>query len=128
VLRGLLAVLPLVDARRPAAGKVGIRRRKFYATRHSFISWALTRGMNLKALAEYVGTSVAMIEKSYGRFISDHGLAPLMSAAAMAPSEKSETGNLAGTFATKRPPQIEKPRGSRGLRSGPRGNRTGIAV
>ncbi len=36
--------------------------------------------MNLKALAEYVGTSVAMIENSYGRFMSDRGLAPLIDA------------------------------------------------
>ena len=55
--------------------------------------------MNLKALAEYVGTSVAMIENSYGRFISDRGLAPLMPAA---PSPEPETGNLAGTFASQR--------------------------
>ncbi len=58
----------------PVLQKLGIRRRKFYATRHTFVSWALTSGMNLKALAEYVGTSVAMIEKSYGRYISDRGL------------------------------------------------------
>jgi hypothetical protein len=30
--------------------KLEIRRRKFYATRHTFISWALTEGMYLKAL------------------------------------------------------------------------------
>ena len=40
--------------------------------------------MNLKAIGEYVGTSVAMIEKSYGRFISDRGLAPLLQAVATA--------------------------------------------
>ncbi|HXQ22306.1 MAG TPA: hypothetical protein VN812_11580 [Candidatus Acidoferrales bacterium] len=49
----------------------GIRPRKFYATRHTFISIALTRGVNLKWLAEYCGTSVTMIERSYGRFLAE---------------------------------------------------------
>lgn len=47
------------------------RRPKFYVTRHSFISGALTGGMNLKALGEYVGTSVAMIENRHQRFVSE---------------------------------------------------------
>ena len=40
-----------------------VRPRKFYATRHTFISVALTKGANLKWLADYCGTSVEMIEK-----------------------------------------------------------------
>jgi integrase len=47
----------------PALRRLNLRPRKFYATRHTFISVALTRGWNLKALAEYCGTSVAMIER-----------------------------------------------------------------
>jgi len=47
----------------------GLRPRKFYATRHTFISDALSQGANIKWLAEYCGTSVAMIEKHYGRYI-----------------------------------------------------------
>ena len=35
----------------------------------TFISLALSRGVNIKWLAEYCGTSVAMIEKHYGRYI-----------------------------------------------------------
>ena len=46
-----------------------IRPRKFYATRHTFISVALSHGNNIKWVAEYCGTSVAMIEKHYGRYI-----------------------------------------------------------
>jgi integrase len=46
-----------------------IRPRKFYATRHTFISDALSQNANIKWLAEYCGTSVAMIEKHYGRYI-----------------------------------------------------------
>ena len=50
-----------------------IRPRKFYATRHTFISVGLTAGVNLKWLAEYCGTSVAMIESHYGRYLERDG-------------------------------------------------------
>ncbi len=56
---------------------LGIRPRKFYATRHTFTSVALTAGVNIKFLAEYCGTSVAMIERSYGRFLQPEGFDPL---------------------------------------------------
>ena len=49
------------------AGRV--TARKFYATRHTFISDALSHGIHVKWLAEYYGTSVAIIEKHYGRYI-----------------------------------------------------------
>jgi integrase len=45
--------------------KLDIRHRKFYATRHTFITEQVKAGKNLKAIADYVGTSVAMIEKNY---------------------------------------------------------------
>jgi integrase len=47
----------------------GIRPRGPYHTRHTFISIALSNGANIKWLAEYCGTSVAMIEKHYGKYI-----------------------------------------------------------
>jgi integrase len=47
----------------------GVRARKFYAKRYTFISDALSNGLNIKWVAEYCGTSVAMIEKHYGRYI-----------------------------------------------------------
>jgi integrase len=47
----------------------GVRERKPYTMRHTFISLALTHGVNIKWLAEYCGTSVAMIEKHYGKYI-----------------------------------------------------------
>jgi integrase len=47
-----------------------IRERNFYNTRHTFISLALTAGENIKAIAEQCGTSVQMIEKHYGRYMS----------------------------------------------------------
>jgi len=46
--------------------KAGIHRhRKFYATRHTAITELVRAGHNLKAIADYVGTSVAMIEANY---------------------------------------------------------------
>jgi len=60
------------DHWRQALRGAGVRHRKFYATRHTFISVGLTKGLNLKFLAEYCGTSVAMIERSYGRFLASH--------------------------------------------------------
>ena len=55
---------------RRALTATGIRPRKFYATKYTFISVALTKGLNLKFIAEYCGTSVAMIEQHYGRFLA----------------------------------------------------------
>jgi integrase len=59
---------------------LGIRPRKFYNTRHTFIAWALSEGANLKGLAEYCGTSIQMIEQSYGRYMRKDFLGPLISA------------------------------------------------
>lgn len=42
-----------------------IRPRKFYATRHTFITEQVKRGELLKAIADYCGTSVQMIEDNY---------------------------------------------------------------
>jgi integrase len=45
--------------------KLGIKYRKFYCTRHTTITELVKAGHNLKAIADYVGTSVAMIEANY---------------------------------------------------------------
>jgi len=44
---------------------LGIRYRKFYATRHTFITEMVKSGENLKAIGDYCGTSTAMIERDY---------------------------------------------------------------
>ena len=54
----------------PALRELQIRPRVLYACRHTFISLALTAGVNLKWLAEYCGTSVVMIERRYGRYMA----------------------------------------------------------
>jgi hypothetical protein len=40
-----------------------------YTIRHSYISQSLLNNINLKLLAENCGTSVALIEKTYGKFM-----------------------------------------------------------
>ena len=78
---------------------LGIRPRKFYTTRHSFIAWALSEGANLKGLAEYCGTSVQMIEQSYGRYMRKDFLAPLIAARSESLREAAvggKTGPLTG--------------------------------
>jgi len=57
---------------RPAIRKTKVRPRKFYATRHTFISLTLMGGVvNIKRVADYCGTSVAMVEKHYARWMAD---------------------------------------------------------
>jgi len=53
-----------------ALNKIGIRHRKFYATRHTFITEMLKAGKLIKAMADYVGTSTAMIEANYAAPLS----------------------------------------------------------
>ena len=61
----------------PALRALNLRPRKFYATRHTFISAALGRGVRIKWLAEYCGTSVDMIERHYGRYVRGDAAAQL---------------------------------------------------
>ena len=53
-----------------------IRPRKFYNTRHTFISLGLSYGVNIKWLSEQCGTSVQMIERSYGRWMDTGKVQP----------------------------------------------------
>ena len=56
-----------------------IRPRPFYNARLTFISVALTLGCNQKWLAEQTGTSIGMLQQSYGKYIRDDGDALLRS-------------------------------------------------
>jgi hypothetical protein len=49
----------------------GTRPRKFYATRHTFISIALSRGCKPKWVAKYCGTSLEKLDKHYARWMGD---------------------------------------------------------
>jgi integrase len=52
---------------RRALERTEVPRRKFYATRHTFITLSLEAGAPIRELAEYCGTSVEMIEKHYAK-------------------------------------------------------------
>lgn len=55
-----------------------IRPRTPYCMRDTFISASLSAGVRAKFVAEYCGTSLEMIEESYGKYIRNDGLSPLI--------------------------------------------------
>jgi integrase len=63
---------------RPVLRATSIRPRKFYATRHTFITQTLTAGtISIKKLADYCGTSVEMIERHYADWMEPETAAEL---------------------------------------------------
>jgi len=50
-----------------------IRHRKWYATRHTFISLTLSDGADALGVAEYAGTSLQMLGKSYAKYMPRRG-------------------------------------------------------
>jgi hypothetical protein len=103
---------------RRAIRATGIRPRKFYATRHTFISWALTRGANLEWIADYCGTSVEMIERHYGRYVhGDDGQLALLSTVPSEPARALAVNSSDSTGPSPepggRPPRRREPRSSR---------------
>jgi integrase len=70
----------------------GVRPRRFYATRATFISVALTNGEDILLVAEHCGTSVTMIEKHYGRYIKPERFERLRAAV----QSKTSGSNLRG--------------------------------
>jgi integrase len=53
----------------PALRAAGIKHRRIYDCRHSFITWALTDGIPVSRVAKIAGTSVTQIEATYDRWI-----------------------------------------------------------
>ena len=77
-----------------------IRQRPFYNIRHTFISVALTIGCNQKWIAEQTGTSIAMIQDHYGRYIRDDGDALLRAYVEQPKLDaiEAKTGTFSETF------------------------------
>ena len=64
----------------------GVRYRKSYATKHTFITEMVRSDQNIKAVADYCGTSVQMLQEDYcGRLTLD-----LNQTILQPPAEKSE--------------------------------------
>lgn len=70
----------------------GVRARKFYATRHTFISVALSHGESPLEVAEYCGTSINMISKHYGAWIGKRGFGKLAASYRRTNERKAKVG------------------------------------
>lgn len=55
--------------RRRALREAGVRPLPLHATRHSFITWALEAAVPVKRVSEWVGASVAVIERHYAHVL-----------------------------------------------------------
>jgi integrase len=55
----------------PALEAADVEYRGLYALRHSYASWSLAAGLSIFTLARRMGTSVEMIERTYGHLASD---------------------------------------------------------
>jgi integrase len=55
----------------PALKAAGLDHRGVYATRHTFATWSIRAGVNLFYLSRVMGTSLTMIDKTYGHLVPD---------------------------------------------------------
>jgi integrase len=50
----------------PALQAAGIAHRRIYDLRHTYATWSLAAGLDIFTLSRRMGTSVAMIDRTYG--------------------------------------------------------------
>ena len=55
----------------PALKAAGLEHRRIYDMRHTFATWSLAAGMSIFTLARRMGTSIEMIDRTYGHLASD---------------------------------------------------------
>lgn len=55
----------------PALRAAGIDHRSVYTTRHTFAAWSIAAGVQLFYLSRIMGTSVSMIDQTYGHLVDD---------------------------------------------------------
>jgi integrase len=55
----------------PALKAAGVEHRRIYDMRHTFATWSLDAGMGIFTLARRMGTSVRMIDATYGHLVRD---------------------------------------------------------
>ena len=56
---------------KPALRAAGIEHRRIYDLRHTYATWSLAAGVSLFALSRRMGTSLAMIDQTYGHLAAD---------------------------------------------------------
>ena len=54
----------------PALAAAGIEHRRIYDLRHTYASWSLAAGVDIFTLARRMGTSVKMIDRTYGHLVA----------------------------------------------------------
>src|SRR5262245_52923859 len=55
----------------PALKAAGVAHRRIYDMRHTFATWSLAAGMSIFTLARRMGTSVQVIDQTYGHLAQD---------------------------------------------------------
>jgi integrase len=55
----------------PALKAAGVGHRRIYDMRHTFATWSLAAGMSIFTLSRRMGTSVQMIDRTYGHLARD---------------------------------------------------------
>jgi integrase len=55
----------------PALKAAGLPHRRIYDMRHTFATWSLAAGMSIFTLSRRMGTSVRMIDATYGHLVRD---------------------------------------------------------
>jgi integrase len=55
----------------PALKAAGLSHRRIYDMRHTFATWSLAAGMSIFTLSRRMGTSVRMIDATYGHLAQD---------------------------------------------------------
>lgn len=54
----------------PSLAAAGVQHRRIYDLRHTYASWSLAAGIDIFTLARRMGTSVKMIDQTYGHLIT----------------------------------------------------------
>jgi integrase len=54
----------------PALAAAGVRDRRIYDLRHIYATWSLARGVDIFTLARRMGSSVWMIDRTYGHLVT----------------------------------------------------------
>lgn len=55
----------------PALAAAGLEHRRIYDLRHTYATWSLAAGVNIFTLARRMGTSVEMIDRTYGHLAAN---------------------------------------------------------
>jgi integrase len=54
----------------PSLEAAGVTHRRIYDLRHTYATWSLTAGVDIFTLARRMGTSVKMIDRTYGHLVA----------------------------------------------------------